>query len=286
MKSSSNDDGRLFSTIESASSEAFDRISRPHHNKMPIVDMDLLEGGPITFQSALDAANDFILIIDLHGKMLYANKSLCTRMHFSKRDLVGQDISRFMVKGGPRDFKNVLIDEVMKKKSWNGTEWIIKKDGSRIRCCMSASLVKDRDSRPLAIVGVSRNVFKERLQKKELLKNDRKLKKINKILDTTNKELKRKAEDFYKANETMFELNKSLETKVQDRTKELQLANEEIITLYTIGKKMVSSLDLNQVLNTISTTVSLMMAADGAIVRIMDKQNKYHVLRVASGVIS
>ena len=244
----------------------------------------LLEDEHRKLLTALDAAGDFILITDMKGKLLYVNGVFENKCGFNKKDLIGTNVKTLMRFPGARDFLREVLKNTLSKGEWVGIGWIVKSDSTKIRCNMSTSLVRDKHGRPIAIVGISRDVTKERQQEKELLIKSRRLNFLNKRLLENNKIIKDKAARLNDANDEIVLLNKSLEGKVEERTRELRLANEELLTLYALGKKMVSTLDPAEVLDIIVSTASAIIDFEAAAVSLLAADKKTFVITAHRGM--
>ena len=242
-----------------------------------ITSRKMFEDEHLRLLAALDAASDFICITSLKGKVLYVNDAFTSKGGFSRSDLLEKNIGVLIANDNPPDFIKNILDRTLDENEWKGEGWITKKDGTKIRGGIATSLVRDKDGRPIAIVGISRDMSKEKEQ-------SRRLKLLIKRLWKTNKVIKENAIKFNEANQKIQLLNKSLEAKVHERAKELELANEEIMTLYTLGRKMVSSLSLQEVLDVIVKSVSMMMSVEAASVRLFDEKNMALLLTASCGL--
>ncbi|MDD5680038.1 MAG: GAF domain-containing protein [Candidatus Omnitrophica bacterium] len=79
-------------------------------------------------------------------------------------------------------------------------------------------------------------------------------------------------------------LNKTLKNIADERASELKLADEELRIIFELGNRLVSSLDVNDVLQTIVNTVPSFLNVSGCIVRVFDNAKASLTLEAASGL--
>ena len=249
-----------------------------------ITNKKMLEDERRRLLTAMAAVTDFVIIVDMHKKILYVNDAFELKMGFTKEELIGNSGKMFISDKNPKDMIRKTVNDLVVKGEWQGEGWIRKKDGTNFLAHVNLSVAKDKNGKPFAFVGISRDITKEKEQAKDLAEKTSHLKLLNKRLWLTNQTIRENAIKLNEANQNIKILNKSLEEKVRDRTKELQLANEEVTTLYTIGKKMVSTLNLDEVLGMIVKTVSVMMDAEASSVRLFDDNRENLVLKAHCGL--
>ncbi len=97
-------------------------------------------------------------------------------------------------------------------------------------------------------------------------------------------QLKEYAGKLSEANSKIARLDKSLQQKVGEHTKELQLAHEEVLTLYTLGKKMVSTLNPSEVFGMIVKTVSMLMDAEASSVMLLNDRQSRLIIKSSWGL--
>ncbi len=156
---------------------------------------------------------------------------------------------------------------------------------------ISTAPIKDTSGSVSEVLEIVRDITDHKAADDEQAKMARTLseknhlfKLLSKRLWQKNKSIRGNALRMQETNEEIRVLNRSLERKVKERTKELELANAELYTLFGLGKKVVSTLNMDEVLDMISTTVPLIMGTDGCYVMLFDESKKYLVLKSLFGL--
>ncbi|MCG2705471.1 MAG: HD domain-containing protein [Candidatus Omnitrophica bacterium] len=102
------------------------------------------------------------------------------------------------------------------------------------------------------------------------------------VIDITEK---RKNEvETRRLNANTRKMNKILKNLANERANELRLADEELRTIFELGNRLVSSLEINEVLQTIVNTVPNFLNVSGCIVRVFDETRSKLILEAASGL--
>jgi len=102
------------------------------------------------------------------------------------------------------------------------------------------------------------------------------------VIDITEK---RKSEvKVRRASASTKKLNKVLKQIADERASELKLADEELRTIFELGNRLVSSLEVNEVLQAIVNTVPKFLDVSGCLVRVFDEAKATLILEAASGV--
>lgn len=82
----------------------------------------------------------------------------------------------------------------------------------------------------------------------------------------------------------IIKLSKSFKRIANKRSLKLRLANKELNTIYQLGNKLISSLDVNEILYSIVELVPKLLKVSGCIVRIVDEETSKLKVEAASGV--
>ena len=79
---------------------------------------------------AMEQSYSAVMIVDLKGRIEYANAGFCRQIGYSRRELIGREWRDFQGKETPLDLIADLIATVRAGRSWSG-EWMMRrKDGS------------------------------------------------------------------------------------------------------------------------------------------------------------
>lgn len=146
------------------------------------------------FRSIFDSAPIGMAITDLEGRYISVNRSFCSLVGYSPRELLGHTFSEL---SQPEEVeKNVQIRQRLlkgKSKVERMEKKYQTKDGRLIDAILQLSLVRDKEGKPEYFIG--------------------------QVVDITA---------LKKAQAEVHELNLSLEKRVQERTAQLEAANKEL----------------------------------------------------------
>lgn len=130
--------------------------------------------------SAVDSAASGIVLIDLEGRITFANPSALSMWGYDGENEVLGRSAQFFLKSG--DEGATAFQCVVEKGAWNGELMACRKDGSDFVAQVLASLVKDKKGKPLCMM-VSLVDVTESRRIHEIL--DRKQKNLEAIFDAT-----------------------------------------------------------------------------------------------------
>jgi PAS domain S-box-containing protein len=117
--------------------------------------------------AVLATAPDGIQVTDLHGTIVYSNEAVHRIYGHSPAELLGRHVSE--LDADPTLPAQVIFPELTTRGRWEGELEVKHKDGHVFPIWLTASLVRDRRGRPLAAVGVIRDVS-ERKRTEEALR--------------------------------------------------------------------------------------------------------------------
>jgi PAS domain S-box-containing protein len=129
----------------------------------------------IRLSNAVRMSTDSIVISDLEGTIIEVNEATL-KMYGTddKGDLVGKN-SFDLIAPEEREKAFAGMGEVLEKGYIKGREYhVITKDGNRIPVEMSVSALKDADSKPIGLVGITRDIT-ERKRVEEALRDEKAL---------------------------------------------------------------------------------------------------------------
>jgi two-component system NtrC family sensor kinase len=118
------------------------------------------------FSKAIEEAVDGVQIIDLNGLILYSNKAVEEIYGFPAGTLIGRRVNELNV---DKDFdRAVIIPAIKKTGRWNGELMVHHKSGRTFPIWLSASMVSDDKGRPMAMVGIIRDITSRKEVEDEL----------------------------------------------------------------------------------------------------------------------
>ncbi len=122
------------------------------------------------YSKAIEEAMDGVQIVDLDGYIVYSNKAIYELYGYTNEELAGKHVNEMNV---DKDFaRDVIIPSITEKGRWNGEVRVYHKNGREFLILLSASIVTDDNGRPMAMIGIIRDIT-ELKKAEEELKNHR-----------------------------------------------------------------------------------------------------------------
>ena len=117
---------------------------------------------------ALESIGECVTITDNDDKIIYVNKSFIHTYGYSYHELMGQHTS--ILRSPDIAFEHVRdILPVTIEGGWSGEIMNRKKDGSLFPIFLSTSIIKDEFDKPIALIGVARDITENRKSRAELI---------------------------------------------------------------------------------------------------------------------
>lgn len=105
------------------------------------------------FSNAISTSTNAICINDLDGGFTYANPAFERMFGYSLKELTKMTMPQLAPKEGLRRLTEMILPAIRKKGGWAGEQKGLKKDGTKFPLSLSASLVKDKNGIPIAMLG-------------------------------------------------------------------------------------------------------------------------------------
>jgi PAS domain S-box-containing protein len=112
------------------------------------------------FAAAVDCADEGILIVDLDGRVTYCNTSAAEQTGRLPAEIVGRNIRD--VHPEPAALESTILPAMRLQGRWAGEVSGRGRDGTPLALWLSASLVRDDGGRPIAMVGITRDLAEQR----------------------------------------------------------------------------------------------------------------------------
>jgi len=130
--------------------------------------------------AAVEEAPDGVLVIDLKGLITYSNKAMEKIYGFSAKDNIGKKISATNIYSDMVD--EIIISTIKKRGRWSGEIEVIHKDGHLFPVLLTASMVKNKKGKPMAMVSIIKDVTKRKKAENALKEKVQELERINKLM--------------------------------------------------------------------------------------------------------
>ncbi len=124
----------------------------------------------------LDCAKDGFCITDLDNKVLYVNESFRMMYGYSEEELLGQNIEFLRSPSVPERLSSE-IHAMTRNGGWSGEILNRRKDGTEFTVEVYASVVRNDQGEPVALVGVARDVT-ERKRAEERIRDSLREKEV------------------------------------------------------------------------------------------------------------
>lgn len=116
--------------------------------------------------AALDEAPDGVQIVALDGVVAYSNRSVEQIYGFSPHELRGKHVND--MNADPTFATRVILPQLLGAGRWEGELEVKHRDGSTFPIWLTSALVRDSGGRPVATVGVIRDVSERKRREEEL----------------------------------------------------------------------------------------------------------------------
>ncbi len=120
------------------------------------------------FSRAIGEAMDGVHIVDLNGKILYANRAAEELYSYTRGELIGKHVDELNVDSAFA--RNVIMPAVKETGAWSGELMRRHKNGYEFPIWLSASMVKNERGEPIGMLGVFRDMTERRHSEEALRK--------------------------------------------------------------------------------------------------------------------
>ncbi len=196
--------------------------------------------------SSMDQMAEAVMVMDVNGNMVYINKAFEALMGISKDDATKCSTSGTTALPADFDISHVLKESL--EGGWSGDVTVGVKSGPPTIVHIDATPVKDGQGQPLGVVGVFRNVTREKSEKVELEK--------------------------YKS---------QLEKKMEARTAELARRVSQLTTINKISRVVTSILDPDELMAEFAKSIAAGFGYQHVVVMAMDKERSELQFRAGHG---
>jgi len=129
------------------------------------------------FQQIFTSANDAITVADPNDNLILVNDAFSKMYGYSSKEVIGKPTSILWSNTNhPEELENIINDT--KKGEWRGELYNRRKDGTEFPIYLSASPVVDKDNRIVALVGIARDITKERTYLGDIAASERRFREF------------------------------------------------------------------------------------------------------------
>lgn len=118
------------------------------------------------YSQAIEEAMDGIQIVDLAGYIVYSNKAVEEIYGYSANEFIGKHVKELNV---DNEFdSSVIIPSIKETGRWSGEIMVYHKDRHQFPIWLSASIVKDKKGKPIAMIGIIRDITERKRAEEKL----------------------------------------------------------------------------------------------------------------------
>jgi len=123
----------------------------------------------IILAHSLKSINECVSITDLEDKIIFVNESFLETYDYSKNELIGKNINIIRSQNNPTKLVEKILPATL-KGGWKGELLNMRKDGSEFPIYLSTSIIRDKNGKPLGLIGVASEITEQKRIENELIK--------------------------------------------------------------------------------------------------------------------
>lgn len=129
---------------------------------------------------ALRSISECVSITDAQNRILFVNDAFCQTYGYTAEELVGQNIALVRLPEDPSPSLETTTRETL-AGGFRGEVWNHTRECNRILVRLSTSVVRDETGKPLALIGVARDITAER-QREDALREMQKMETLGRLV--------------------------------------------------------------------------------------------------------
>ena len=134
------------------------------------------------FGQAIAGLGEVIVITDLEQRILFVNEAIRDVLGYDPQDLVGKSSDVVWAPSNALGLEQTVLDASL-AEGWRGEAQWLKADGSAVPVALTTGLVKDEVDRPVAVVGVARDISERKHAEERLARQAQELTRSNEELE-------------------------------------------------------------------------------------------------------
>jgi len=119
---------------------------------------------------SIKSIGECVSITDTNDNLIFVNNAFLQTYGYKENEIIGKNIKVIRPESSQvkRNFKNILPKTL--EGGWEGEIVNVKKDGTHFPIYLSTSVVKDDNNKPIALIGVAKDITEEKSRREELVR--------------------------------------------------------------------------------------------------------------------
>jgi PAS domain S-box-containing protein len=117
---------------------------------------------------AIMNTSECVTITDLENNLLFVNEAFCDTYGYQEADVIGKPMTLFRPDSVGNDIDMEIVHATL-DGGWRGELRNRRKDGSEFPVILGTSVVRDDTGRPIAMIGVAKDITEWKRQERELI---------------------------------------------------------------------------------------------------------------------
>lgn len=121
---------------------------------------------------AMRSVNECVSITDLEDRIIFVNESFKKTYGYTDAELIGKNMLIVRSPNNPPEVVSEILPATL-SGGWKGEILNRKKDGSEFPISLSTTIVRDKVNKPIALIGVARDITERRSIEKALIESEK-----------------------------------------------------------------------------------------------------------------
>ncbi len=109
----------------------------------------------------ITSMKECVTITDLENKIISVNPSFLKTYGYSEEEIIGRNVDVIRSSQNSDHINEEIMSEIL-KEGWHGELINVRKNGEEFPIILSASVVRDETGKPVALVGISRDITEQK----------------------------------------------------------------------------------------------------------------------------
>jgi len=138
--------------------------------------------------AAVENTHESVIVSDLNGDIISINNAGAAILGYEPEAMADMHMGEFWSEANPEGLKEQIFTKTL-EGGWEGQMWYRRADGSDFPVFVSSARVDDASGKPMALVGIARDISAEQRLTSEILRRNRELAVLNAVAVATSSSL-------------------------------------------------------------------------------------------------